>query len=305
MTEHDTDVAIIGAGFGGLAAALTLARGRRRVLVIDDDCGRNRFAKAAHGFLGQDGQTPEEIRRIGLAEVLAYPTARHHRARVDVVTKTGEGRFRLSAGGLEITAARVILAHGQRDFLPDIEGLAECWGITANQCPYCHGYELADLPTGLLCGDDVPMHHAQLLQAWTSDLTLLENGVTVGPEAEPALAGVSRVAGPVRKVEHERGVISAAVLEDGRRIPMASLYLITRQEPAAGFAIELGCAMSKGEMGLDIAVDRYQRTTVPGVFAAGDLTTGFANSVHAAASGTQAGVACHQDLMGLLPPREA
>ncbi|MES2914584.1 MAG: NAD(P)/FAD-dependent oxidoreductase [Pseudomonadota bacterium] len=300
----DVDVAIVGASFAGLSAAMMLARGRRRVVLIDDDRPRNRFAKAAHGFLGQDGRTPREIRRIGLAEVLAYPTATHMAARVDAVSRQGDGRFLLTGTGPAVVAKRIIIATGQRDILPGIEGLDACWGITANQCPYCHGYELADRPTGLLCNADVPLHLARLLRGWTADLTLLENGVPVDDATAAALAGTPRVAGRVQRIEHQDGQMRAAVLEDGRRVPMTALYLVTRQEPASTLAADLGCAMKEGPMGPDVAVDKYQRSSVPGVFAAGDLTTSFANSVQAAASGTQAGAACHQDLLGLLPPRE-
>ncbi len=302
MIQHEVDVAIIGAGFSGLSAALMLARGRRRVLLVDDGLGRNRFAASAHGFLGQDGQAPGEIRRIGLAEVLAYPTAAHAATRVETVRRLGDGGFRLTGPGLTVEAARIIIASGQRDFLPMIDGLAECWGRTANQCPYCHGYELADRPTGLLCTGDVPLHLAQLLWAWTSDLALLENGVTVDDATATALAGMPRIAGRVQRIEHVGGEMQAVVLAGGRRIPMTALYLVTRQEPAASLAADFGCTMKEGPMGPDVMVDKYQRTSVPGVFAAGDLTTSFANSVLAAASGTQAGTACHQDLMGLLPP---
>lgn len=303
MTDETHDVAIVGAGFAGLSAAMMLVRGRRRVVLVDDGLARNRFAQAAHGFLGQDGQSPAEIRRIGLAEVMTYPTAAHIAARVGAVVRQADGRFRLTGTGLDVTAERLILAFGQRDILPGIEGLAECWGITANQCPYCHGYELSDRPTGILCNDTVPEHLGQLLQEWTSDLTLLENGIGEDKVAAADLAGVARVAGRVRRVEHDRGVMRAVVLEGGVRVPMSALYLVTRQEPAAPFATDLGCAMKDGPMGPDIDVDKYQRTSVEGVFAAGDLTTSFANSVHAAASGTQAGASCHQDLRGLLPPR--
>ena len=303
MTDETHDVAIIGAGFAGLSAAMMLVRGRRRVVLVDDGLARNRFAQAAHGFLGQDGQSPAEIRRIGLAEVMTYPTAAHIAARVGAVVRQADGRFRLTGTGLDVTAERLILAYGQRDILPGIEGLAECWGITANQCPYCHGYELSDRPTGILCGDTVPEHLGQLLQEWTTDLTLLENGIGEDKVAAADLAGVARVAGRVRRVEHDRGVMRAVVLEGGVRVQMSALYLVTRQEPAAPFATDLGCAMKDGPMGPDIDVDKYQRTSVEGVFAAGDLTTSFANSVHAAASGTQAGASCHQDLRGLLPPR--
>lgn len=69
------DVVIVGGSFAGLSAAMQLARARRRVLVVDTGLPRNRFAHAAHGFLGQDGRTPEEILETACAQLRAYPTA--------------------------------------------------------------------------------------------------------------------------------------------------------------------------------------------------------------------------------------
>lgn len=123
------DVVIVGASFAGLSAAIMLARARRRVVLIDDDRPRNRFAGASHNFLGQDGIAPHEIRARGLAEVLAYPTASHLPGRVTAISGT-LGKFLLD-GPERVRAARVILAYGQRDILPDIPGLSECWGKTS------------------------------------------------------------------------------------------------------------------------------------------------------------------------------
>lgn len=297
------DVAIIGASFAGVSAAFMLARARKRVALIDDDQTRNRFAHASHGFLGQDGVPPAAIRAKGLAEVLAYPTARHLSGRVTAIS--GQSGAFVVQGPQTLHAARVILAYGQRDILPDIPGLADCWGITANQCPYCHGYELADRTTGLLAVDAIPMHHATHLQDWTGDLVLLENGVPVMPEEAAKLnrPGLRREAGRVVHLHHTDGALHAAEMDDGRQIAMRALYLVSRQEPAAPLGQALGCQIVETPMGRHLKVDDFQRTSVPGVFAAGDLARSYPSAPQAAATGTTAGAACHQDLLGLLPPR--
>ncbi len=297
------DVAVIGASFAGLSAALMLARARRRVVLIDDGQTRNRFSPHSHGFLGQDGVPPATIRAKGLAEVLAYPSASHLPGRVNRITG-GAGAFVLE-GPRKIQAARVILAHGQRDILPGIPGLADCWGITANQCPYCHGYELADRVTGILSlGPTIHAHQARHLADWTNDLILLENGGTVDPETATLLdrPGLRRVPGRVARIHHRAGVIEAAELGDGTLVPMQALYLHARFEPTASLAQDLGCAMTETPMGAFVTVDAFQRTSVPGVFAAGDLARPFPSAPAAAASGNLAGAACHQDLIGLVPP---
>lgn len=301
MPGHsDAEVAVIGASFAGLSAALMLARARRRVVLVDEGLTRNRFARHSHGFLGLDGVAPDEIRARGLAEVLAYPTARHLTGRVGSIT--GRAGAFVIEGPETIHAARVILAYGQRDILPDIPGLAACWGITANTCPYCHGYELADRTTGLLVTGPGFAHQAWHLSAWTEDLVYLENGHPVDDPGALDRPGLRRVEGRVAQVLHEAGVISGVVLADGAIVPMQALYLQGRFEPAAPLADDLGCAMAQSPAGRFVSVDMFQRTSIPGVFAAGDLTRSFASAPAAAASGNMAGAACNQDLLGLLPP---
>lgn len=296
----EADVAVVGGSFAGISAAIMLARGRRRVVIIDDGLMRNLYAHASHGFLGMDGAAPQAIRAKGLAEVLAYPAARHLEGRVERISGQ-RGAFVLE-GPEEVHAARVILAYGQRDRLPEIPGLAECWGKSVVQCPYCHGYELADRTTGLLAWEAIPMHHAVHLADWTDDLILLENGVDVTPDQAGELSrpGLRRQAGKVVLVHHTDGVIQSAELEGGNRVEMRALYLVTWQEPASSLGEDLGCEVVETPMGRHLKVDDHQRTTVPGVFAAGDLARPYPSATQAASTGNRAGAACHQDLLGIL-----
>lgn len=296
----EADVAVVGGSFAGLSAAIMLARGRRRVVIIDEGLMRNLYAHASHGFLGMDGAAPQAIRAKGLAEVLAYPTARYLEGRVERIS--GQSGAFVLEGPEEVRAARVILAYGQRDRLPDIPGLAECWGKTVVQCPYCHGYELADRTTGLLAWEAIPMHHSVHLADWTDDLILLENGVAVTADQARELArpGLRRQAGRVVRVHHTDGVIQSVELEGGERVGMRALYLVTWQEPASSLGEDIGCEVVETPMGRHLKVDDHQRTTVPGVFAAGDLARPYPSATQAASTGNRAGAACHQDLLGIL-----
>lgn len=296
----EADVAVVGGSFAGVSAAIMLARARRRVVIVDQGLMRNLYAHASHGFLGMDGAAPQAIRKKGLAEVLAYPTAQHVEGRVERITGS-LGAFVLE-GPQEVRAARMILAFGQRDRLPDIPGLAECWGKTVVQCPYCHGYELADRTTGLLAWEAIPMHHSVHLADWTDDLILLENGVEVTADQASELdrPGLRRQVGKVVRVHHTGGVIEAVELEGGARVAMRALYLVTWQEPASSLGEDLGCEVVETPMGKHLKVDDHQRTTVPGVFAAGDLARPYPSATQAASTGNRAGAACHQDLLGIL-----
>jgi thioredoxin reductase len=224
MSPEPYDVAIVGGSFAGLAAALMLARGRRRVAVFDDGLTRNRFAASGHGFLGMDGMAPEAMRLTARAEVLAYPTVTLFETRVTAASGRADA-FRLQTAEGEVTARRLILAYGMRDILTDLPGLAACWGKSAIQCPYCHGYEVADRPTGFLVTDPAMAGHAVLFIEWTSDLTVFANGHILAPADAEALAarGVAVEPARVASVEAEAGMIRALVLEDGRRVPRSVL----------------------------------------------------------------------------------
>lgn len=302
MTIDETnagDVAVIGGSFAGLTAALYLARSRRRVMLFDLGETRNRAAADAHGFLGQDGRAPDAIRRAGLADVLAYPTVTHLADRVTAIRADGGG-FRLStAASGDFAARQVVLAYGMRDVLPPVPGLDACWGRTVIQCPYCHGYELADRPTGVLMTEPGSVDHALMLVQWTRDILLFANGHAVSgrDRADLAAKGIGVVDGVVARVEHEGRALTAVVLEDGRRVAREVLYLVTWSEPASDLAAQLGCAMTDDPGGPFVTVDEWQATSVRGVFAAGDLARPVYGAVAAAAAGAQAAHGCNHVLV--------
>lgn len=294
------DAAIVGGNFAGLQAALYLLRARRRVVLFDDAQHRNRFAAHSHGFLGHDGMAPAAIKANALAQLRAYPTL----TVVDARVRTVETGFRLGWDGGEVGAHRVILATGQRDILPDVPGLAECWGITANQCPYCHGYELADLPTGLLLGAHPQAgHYLRQISRWAGVLTVFDNGDVLAPETLELIAarGLAHHRGPIEAVEHAAGRVRAVKVAGSAPVPVQAFYLASRSEPASPFAQHLGCEMAEGHTGPYVKADTWQRTSVPGVFAAGDLASPMAAAIFATASGASAGLGCDMDLAGLLP----
>jgi thioredoxin reductase len=297
--DQPFDAGIIGGNFAGLQAALYLLRARRRVVLFDDGLNRNRFAAHSHGLLGHDGMAPAAIKAQGLAQIQAYPTLTVVTAQV-LTVKPG---FLLGWEGGEVQARRLILATGQRDILPDVPGLADCWGITANQCPYCHGFELADLPTGILLGAHPQSgHYLRQISRWAGRLTVFDNGATLAPETLALIAdrGLRHVPGPLEAFVHATGVLRA-VRAAGVEVPLQAFYLATQSKPASPLAAQLGCEMVEGHTGPYVKADSWQRTSVPGVFAAGDLANGMPAAIFATASGASAGLGCDMDLAGLLP----
>lgn len=300
------DVVIVGGSFAGQAAALQLARARRRVLLIDAKRPRNRFARHSHGFLGQDGEAPEAIIAAAGRQLAAYPTVEvREGAVVDASAVAGGFRVVLADGARE-TGRRLILAIGLRDTLPDLPGAEERWGVSLLHCPYCHGYELDRQPVGVLAGGLMAFHQAMLVPDWGPTTLFTQGAFEPTPEQRSALAarGVTIEPSPVVALLGDAPALAGVRLADGRTIAVAGLFLAPRTAPASDLAERLGCAFEEGPTGPLIRADGRGRTSVPGVFAAGDAASPMANATLAAAAGVlAAGSAHHSLIFGIEPER--
>ncbi|HSI04754.1 MAG: NAD(P)/FAD-dependent oxidoreductase [Myxococcota bacterium] len=287
------DVVIVGGSYAGLSAAMMLARGRRDVVILDTRTPRNRFASHSHGFFGQDGATPDSMLATGRDKVLAYPTVRLLRDAA-VAARGGDNAFAIDT--LEhgtLAARKVVLAYGVSDILPAIPGLAERWGKTVVHCPYCHGYELTG-PQAVLAVSPMSAHQAMLITEW-GPTTLFANGTDFDHEIVDELRR--------RNVVIERAPVTAIAgeatvhLADGRALPMSSLYVATQVKPNSSLGEQLGCAFDEGRFGGYLRTDGMRATTVPGVFAAGDITRDMHNATFATADGVMAGASAHRELV--------
>jgi thioredoxin reductase len=293
--SHDFDVIVIGGSYAGLSAALLLARTRRRILVVDAGLRRNRFASAAHGFLGQDGRAPGAIADEGRRQLLAYPSVRWVQGTAMQAQREDDGFVVHGDNGQRWRARRLILATGVVDELPAIEGLAERWGRSVFHCPYCHGYELERGRIGVIAVGEISMHQAQMLPEWGT-VTLLTNQSFAPDEAQAAELAARGV-----RVEHERirRLDGAATVElaDGRRLDFDGLFTASRTRPASPLAEQLGCALEAGPMGTLIRTGDLKETSVPDVFACGDTTRAMQSVPFAVSDGAMAGLSAHRSLL--------
>ncbi|MEO5755849.1 MAG: NAD(P)/FAD-dependent oxidoreductase [Mesorhizobium sp.] len=293
------DLAVVGGSFAGLSAAVQAARARRDVLVIDAGQPRNRFAEHSHGFLGQDGRSPGAILDDARKQLLAYPTAKVVNARVNMAAAAGDGFEVTTDSGETFSAARLVLATGVRDILPEVPGLTELWGKSVLHCPYCHGYEVSGGPLGVLATGPLSLHQAQLISDW-GDVTLFGNS-QFEPDAEQMLALQRHNVRfePTSVAEMAKDGTGGLIvrLDDGRNIGVRAMFTAPRNTMASPLAEQLGCGFTEGFLGPVITVDDRQQTTVPGVYAAGDAARAMHNIAFAVSGGTFAGVCAHQSLV--------
>jgi len=289
------DVAIAGGGPAGLAAALTLGRARKRVLLCDADTPRNTAAARVHNFVTRDGTPPAEMRRIAREQLAPYPKVAVADARVEGVDGDAGG-FTVHLATGDVRARRLLLCAGMIDELPALPGFRELWGRSIFQCPYCHGWEVQDRPFGLLADAPFWLEHAPFFRGWTGDLIVFTDGrfeVTDAMRAPLVAAGVGLEERPIRRlVAGDDAHLTAVELADGATVAREVLFA---KPPQRQTALVMALGLDLDEQGL-VRVDAQMRTSRAGVYAAGDLTTMLQTAVGAAAAGMMAAACVNREL---------
>ncbi|MEV8215047.1 NAD(P)/FAD-dependent oxidoreductase [Leifsonia sp. NPDC077715] len=305
MSGESFEVVVIGGGPAGLSAALNLARARRRVLVVDGNRPRHAATLRAHGFVTRDGISPLELRRLGREEVDAYENAAVVFAQVGAVELEGDG-FRVTGRGVrggadvDVRADAVVIATGVSEMMPAIPSLRAYYGTQLHSCVECDGYETADQPLALIGETSDLAERALLLTQWTDDLIVFTNAAeVVDAEEERMLAqlGVTVERRPIDDVVGEKGVLTGVRLTDGTVIERARGFLRPVWSPQLSFADALD--LDRDSDGY-LVTDAQGRTSVPGVYAAGETTApGPQQLIVAAGSGAVVAAAVNRDLIGL------
>ena len=278
------DVVIAGGGPAGLAAALTLGRARKRVLLCDAGSPRNAAADRMHNFVTRDGTPPPEFRAIARAQLQAYPNVETQDARIEGIDGTA-GAFDVRVTGEPVRAKRVLLCTGMIDEVPGIDGIGAIWGRSVFACPYCHGWEVQDRRFGYLATRADRLEFPLLLRGWSGDVVVFTNGGLAIPAdvaARLAAGGVRIDERPIRRLLAEGEQLTGIELEDGTLVPRDVLFVHAPQrqpELVRALGVELdehGLVRVKGDSG---------ETSIPGIYAAGDLTTHAQTAILAAAAG--------------------
>jgi thioredoxin reductase len=293
MTHETYDVVVVGAGAAGLSAALVLGRARRPVAVVDAGAPRNAPATHMQGFLSRDGMAPGDFLAAARAEVLRYGVELVE----DRVVEVGPGLVLRLASGRRLGGRRLLLATGAADELPDIPGARERWGRDFLHCPYCHGWEVRDRPIGVLGTDPGSAAHAHLLRQWSADLVFFPHTqtLTAGERAGLEVRGIRVVEGRVASLSIVDDRLHGVRLADGREIPREAVFMRPTLRPHAdGLAASLGCDLDDAGF---VRADEMGRTSVAGVWVAGNAANPRAQVITAAGEGSAAAIAINTDLV--------
>lgn len=291
------DVIIIGGSYAGLSAAMALGRSLRNVLVIDNGNPCNKQTLRSHNLLTWDGASPAEIMKKAKEQVLKYPTIKFVEGTVVDVEKNDPGFEIIMKGAERFRSKKILFATGVVDRIPEIENFSECWGISILHCPYCHGYEVKDLKTAVLGNGEDAYHLCMVLTHWTKTLTLLTNGNSTLTEEHAARLkehNIKIIEEPVTGIQQYQGQIEIIHFRDSSRLEVPVLYAKLPFKQQCAIPERLGCKMT--EEG-HILVDENKKTSVHGIYAAGDNTSNGRSLSLAIAAGTVAGMMLHGELV--------
>jgi thioredoxin reductase len=296
MNEKPYDVAVIGGGAAGLSAALVLARARRRVVVVDAGEPRNAPAAHLHGYLSRDGLPPSELLTFGREEVTGYGGVVVADRVTDLVAHDTSAFLLLLATGSRLSARQVLVTTGLRDELPDIPGLRDRWARDVLHCPYCHGHEVRDQRLGVIGGTPAAVRYAQIVRQWTHDLVYFTapDTLTRAEGSQLAARAIGVVEGNLDQLVVTDDRLRAVQMTDGSVIPRDALFVPPRFRPNSDLLHKAGCDVDADGW---VTADGTGRTSVPGVWAAGNVVDPRAQVITAAGAGSAAAIAINAALV--------
>jgi thioredoxin reductase (NADPH) len=294
--NSEIDCLIVGGGPAGLTAAIYLARFRRNVTVVDSGQSRAALIPESHNFPGfAEGISGPDL-LASLREQARRYGARLESGKVDELRKS-DGQFEATVNGNSLRASRVLLATGIIDESPDIPGMKDAiYRGALRFCPICDGYEAIDKRIGVLGRLQAAAQKSLFMRTYSRDVVLLatEEPERIAREDADMLkaAKVKLAPAPVTDVERTETTITA-VLQNGGRIEVDVLY------PALGCDVRSQLASALGarenEIG-NVFVDDKQRTSIDGLYAAGDVVTDLHQISVATGHAAVAATAIHNSL---------
>lgn len=261
------DCVIVGGGAAGLSAALVLGRARQRTLLLDAGGQSNRVVEHVGGGLMLDGTAPGELYAAGRARVSQYGSVEVRDMAVGELRPGFEAELE---DGTVVASRAVIVASGMDYEVPEV--FREHWGRGALHCPFCDGWEVRDQRVVVAAEGEKGDHLERMLPAWTSTLQRVSD---------------------VRACERA-GDGLRLTLAGGEAVEADAVFIAPVMRPRTAF-LE-GLSAERTEMGA-LAVDAQQRTSVPFLYAAGDVSGVPPQVAIAAGSGHLAGTVAVRELL--------
>ena len=294
--QQSREVIIVGGGIAGLSASIYLARALRDVLIIDAKESLAMWEPEVQNYLGfPDCIDGRELLERGRRQARKYG-AEMIFDEVDQISRDGD-RFHLCAKRGEYECRRLLLATGVYHLPPKIPGVDQCVGKSMFFCKDCDGYRVRGKKVIIIGRNDEAVEYALGIITFTESVVLLTNGET--PRWSERHAGWLRehhvpvYHETIVQADHEDGFLNCLTLADGRRLALDCLFTTRGDVFHNQLARQLGAQLDESG---EIIVDKCQRTSVPGLYAAGCVTPANCQMIIAAGSGAAAGQAINREL---------
>ena len=290
------DAVIVGGGPAGLSAALVLGRASSTTSTRFRARPANAVSQGVGGLLGHDRVKPADLRDSGRRQLEEHDVELRHCA-VEDVEPVPDGFLVSPSGAAPVRARAIVLAHGLRYDPPPLPGIEPLWGRSVFHCAFCDGWEVRDRALAFHGSGPGAVRSALLLANWSNDVVLCTDGAPDPGGEVLAAAGVRVRTEPIARLAGHDGALERIEFAGGRAEYREALFVNTRRDQPNGLAAALGCELTEAGT---IVTDADGRTSVPGVYAAGDAATAHSRSV-ANAIGTGSRVAYAVALERLTP----
>jgi thioredoxin reductase (NADPH) len=308
-TAQVYDTLIVGGGPGGLTAAIYLRRFTRNVALVDKGNSRLRLIPVSHNYPGFPEGVPGHILLGNLATQLQrYGGSVMPGEIVDLRIEDGlfvgdyqpEGEDDI----VQIRAHTALLATGVADAGLPVENWREAVAFgSVRLCPVCDGFDVIDKRIAVATSEVNPVGHALFMRTFSADVTLFERGLpsmlTIEDRRRLDAAGVRTVDSPLLSVTLDASMKPVMHTEDGRDFEADVFYPMLGENARSGLAAKLGARTAQCD---EIVVDDHQQTTVPGLYAIGDVVVGLNQIAVATGQAARAAVRIHNQLPPALRP---
>jgi thioredoxin reductase len=302
------DVAIVGAGFAGLSAALLLGRYLRPTVIFNGGKTRNYASNHVHGYLGFENSSPKYILQKAWEDVLQYGSVKVIKEKIYTIERTNNQYFLLkTAEGQQRTSVRsryIIIATGIKDVKPTIKNFEKFDGNGAWHCPHCDGFQTSNKKLAIIASGKESISYAKEFLGWTKDIIVfVQQGgearnkyqLTDEEKSEATALGIDIVENDsvIEIIGDQEGKPNRVICKSKRLYDAEVIFYHLGYDIQNELAEQLGCELDEGY----IKVNTKQQTTVPNVYAAGDIDTDRHYVVLAAASGALAAISIYEQML--------